>query len=237
MPDSSTDYPRLFFRELLSLELKICDFNFMCLLHSDGPIHWPRHHPHSESRDPVLREKRSFPSVSVQMEIYQHVTHICRSFDEEKCSPIRLFSNDPFWKVTNLSISVFNKCKCDNLRGRRPVWTSLEASLLQAWNVAFRQGNTVFLQSLDSTLSFQGTAEPDHTLDWRVKHLRKHWWRCRVLEGAWWKTQGDLNPHLGFSKLLSRRRVNEVVRVLCPLVRGNPLEKWQGATFVAVGKR
>merc|ERR1712083_373174 len=32
----------------------------------------------------------------------------CRSFDEEKCSPIRLFSNDPFWKVTtNLTSSKF----------------------------------------------------------------------------------------------------------------------------------
>ena len=217
----------------------------MCLLYSDGPIHWPRHYPHSKSRDPVLREKRSFPSVSVRASRWRFIKWptICRSFDEEKCSPIRLFSNDPFWKVTNLpppppSPSIFIWCKCDNLRGRRLVWTSLEASLLQAWNVAFRQGNTVFLQNLASSFCFQGTAEPDHALDWRIKHLWKHRWRCRVLEGTWWKTQGDLEPYFSFDQInLSRRRGNEVVRVLCPLVRGNPLEKWQGVTFVAVGKR
>ena len=239
--------------------LEAC-FDFTYILLSDGPIHWPRHHPHSKSWDPVLRTKRSIPSVSVRpsyMEIYQpqlQVTRICRSFDEEKCSPIRLFSNDPFWKVTTIFLfktiyithtlkPVVKWYKCDNLRGRRPVWTLLEAFLLPAWNVAFRRGNDVFLQYSVSTVCFQGAAEPDYTLDWWVKHLWKHWWRRWVLEGTWWKAQGDLK-HIQSQSVIfiehycaSRRQVNEVVRDLCHLVRRSPLEKWQVATFAAVGKR
>ena len=230
------------------------NFNLSCLLLSDGPIYWPRHHPHSKSWDPVLRAKWSIPSVSVCL-IWRFLslnckwlTYICRSFDEEKCSPIRLFSNDPFWKVTTPfllkrpSSNLFsNNASVIFLRGRRPAWTSLEASLLLAWNVAFRQGNTFLVQYSVSTVCFQGAAEPDYSLDWWVKHLWKHWWRCRVLEGTWWKTQGNLKDiqNWVYQTLVtaSRRQANEVVRDRCLLVRGSPLEKWQVAMFAAVGKR
>ena len=56
------------------------------------------------------------------------------------------------WQTCPPSPSVFNSR--DNLRGRRPVWTSREASLLQAWNVAFRQGNAVFLTNFGIHIIF-----------------------------------------------------------------------------------
>ena len=55
-------------------------FNLSCLLLSDGPIYWPRHHPHSKSWDPVLRAKWSIPSVSVCL-IWRFLSLNCKWLD------------------------------------------------------------------------------------------------------------------------------------------------------------
>ena len=131
---------------------------------------------------------------------------------------------------------------CDNLRERKHVWTLLEAFLLPAWNVAFRRGTIVFSQYPVSNKCLKGATEPDNALDWRVKHLRKHRWRCCILEGTRWKTEGDSKSvdcrfYIPTNLVPLRRRAKEVGRARCLPARGNRREKWPAATFAAAGKR
>ena len=84
---------------------------------SDGPVHRSRHHPHSKPWNSVLRSKRSVPSVSAiiyfKNKLYVKTTFF-RTFDEEKCSPIRLGRNDPFWKVSLATTQTPESPSCSN---------------------------------------------------------------------------------------------------------------------------